>query len=94
LPDPAVASVCHAYEDTSVVDNQQQTVVVACREANVVLGVSLSGTPVSATPETAIRAAALMAERLRASTSSLWRGNCPTDVMRRGEAARVPPSLV
>jgi S1-C subfamily serine protease len=62
LPDPTIQSTCHAYQRTgdSVTDVQ-----VLCQEANVVVGILLSGTPELVTPDVVTLAADLMTRRIR-----------------------------
>lgn len=65
LPDPTPS--CHAYEQPDVDGTHVRLEVVACREANVALGVALIGTPDLATSETAVRVSTQMTERVRAA---------------------------
>jgi hypothetical protein len=61
LPDPALDPTCRAYQRTGA---EITDVQVLCQEANVVVGVALSGTPDLARPDVAVRAANLIKARI------------------------------
>jgi len=67
LSDPTLDSTCRAYEriGADVTDVQ-----VLCQEANVVVGVALTGTPELAKPDVALHAANLIKKRVRGSNGS------------------------
>jgi hypothetical protein len=64
LPDPALGSTCRVYQRTG---REVTDIQVVCRESNVVLGVTLSGTADVSTADTAVRAAGVMVQRVRDS---------------------------
>jgi len=62
LPDPTISATCHVYQRAG----QDGTDVQAlCRESNVLIGVTLSGTPDVATADTAIHAAAVITRHVQ-----------------------------
>jgi hypothetical protein len=67
LSDPTLDATCRAYEriGADVTDVQ-----VLCQEANVVVGVAVSGTPELALPDVALHAADLIRRRVRQSFDS------------------------
>jgi trypsin-like peptidase len=72
LSDPTLDSTCRAYEriGADVTDVQ-----VLCQEANVVVGVALTGTPELAKPDVALHAADLIKRRVRRSLGSWTRSS-------------------
>ncbi len=62
LPNPASSSTCHLYQRTG---RDVTDVQVVCRESNVVIGVTLSGTSDVATAETAVHAASVTIRRVQ-----------------------------
>jgi hypothetical protein len=64
LSDPTLGSTCRAYLRTGA---DVTDVQVLCQEANVVVGVALSGTPELAKPDLALHAADVITQRVRGS---------------------------
>ena len=64
LSDPTRGSTCRAYQRTGA---DVTDVQVLCQEANVVVGVALSGTPELAKPDVALHAAEVITQRVRGS---------------------------
>jgi S1-C subfamily serine protease len=62
FPDPAPGSTCHLYQRTG---RDVTDVQVVCRESNVVIGVTLSGTSDVATAVIAVHAASVMIQRVQ-----------------------------
>ncbi len=64
LSDPTLGSTCRAYQRTGA---DVTDVRVLCQEANVVIGVAMSGTTELAKPDVALHAADVITQRVRGS---------------------------
>jgi len=62
--DPTLGSICRAYQRTGA---DVTDVRVLCQEANVVIGVAMSGTTELAKPDVALHAADVITQRVRGS---------------------------